>query len=198
MREFFDEPIPNAKGLHVAKRPKKVAPLDPVDVIVLFRRLTMHFMFKSELLHWREHLAKRIANLCYGRYLRVELPAINRYEKGVHIGFTEKYPHFNFLSLEPDLVIVEPEVLCCVHKLRETRNGKCELLEESNAQDFEARGRNPANNRFQVSANASEPEQAKLRKCDVCRDWCMYELPLHMVGKRECKGDREILQLGHE
>jgi hypothetical protein len=72
-------------------------------------------------------------------------------------------------------------------------NGKRELLEESNSQVFEARSCDPTNNRFQISANASEPEQAKVRKC-VCRDWRMCELPLHItVRNRELKGDLETL-----
>ena len=37
-----------------------------------------------------------------------------------------------------------------------------ELLEEPNLQLFEARGRYPTNDHFQVSANASEAEQAKV------------------------------------
>jgi hypothetical protein len=86
--------------------------------------------------------------------------AINRYSKGIRVGLTEKHQHINFL--EHDHGIVEPEVLCYVHKLREKWNGKRELLEESNLQVSEARGRDPTNNRFQVSANASEPEQAKV------------------------------------
>ena len=77
----------------------------------------------------------------------------------------------NLLVLEPDHGIIESEVLRCAHKLRETWNGKRELLEESNHQAFQARGRDPTNNRFQVSANASEPEQVKTRKCNECRDW---------------------------
>ena len=36
-KEFLDEPILDAKGLHIAKRPKKFDPLDTVDLIVLFR-----------------------------------------------------------------------------------------------------------------------------------------------------------------
>jgi hypothetical protein len=35
--------------------------------------------------------------------------------------------------------------------------------------------------RFQVSANASEPEKVKVGKCDVCHDWRVYELPLHIA-----------------
>jgi hypothetical protein len=36
-REFHDEPTADAKGLHIAKRPKKFVPLGAVDLIVLFR-----------------------------------------------------------------------------------------------------------------------------------------------------------------
>ena len=92
----------------------------------------------------------------------------------------------SFLVLEPDLSIVEPKVLYRVHKLWEIWNRKRELLEESNFQAFEMRGRDPTNNHFQVNANASESEQAKVRKCNVCRDWRKCELRLHvMVGNRE-------------
>jgi len=120
------------------------------------------------------------------RYLPVEVPAMNCYNKGIRVGLTEKHHHINLLVLEHDLGIVEPEILGCVHRLWETWNGERELLEESNSQVFEARGRNPTNNSFQVSANASEPEQAKVRKCNVCRDWGMRELPLHVtVENRE-------------
>jgi len=88
-------------------------------------------------------------------------------QKGVRVDPTEKHPHIDLLVLEHNHGIVEPEVLYCVRKLREMWNGKGELLEESNLQVFEARGRDTTNNRFQVSANASEPEQAKVRKCNV-------------------------------
>jgi hypothetical protein len=106
--------------------------------------------------------------------------------KGIRVGLTEKHLNIKFLVPERDHGIVEPQVFYSVHKLRETWNGKRELLEESEVQVFEARGRDPKNNRFQVSANASEPEQAKVRKCNLCRDWRMCELPLHiMVGNKQ-------------
>jgi len=112
----------------------------------------------------------------------------------VRVDPTEKHPHIDLLVLEHNHGIVEPEVLYCVRKLREMWNGKGELLEESNLQVFEARGRDTTNNRFQVSANASEPEQAKVRKCNMCRVWRMCELPPHItVGNRERKGDLETL-----
>ena len=66
--------------------------------------------------------------------------------------------------------------LCCAHKLHETWDGICELLEESNLQPFEARGGDPTNYRFQVSADALEPIEAKVRKCIGCRDWHVREL----------------------
>jgi hypothetical protein len=71
------------KGLHIAKGPKKVAPLDPVEIIVLFRRPMIELAFKSEVLHRREHLAKSIGNVCRGRYLPVVVPAIYPYTKGI-------------------------------------------------------------------------------------------------------------------
>jgi hypothetical protein len=136
----------------------------------------------------------RIGNLCHGRYLPVEVPAINYYSKGIRyvVGAKEKRLHPNLIVFESDDGIVGPKVFRCIHELRETWNGKRELLEKPNLQVFEARGRDPTNNRFQVSANASEREQAKVRKCNVCRDWRACELPLHItVGNREFKGDLE-------
>jgi hypothetical protein len=47
----------------------------------------------------------------------------------------KRHQHLNVHVLEPDHGIVKPEVLCCVHKLHETWNGKRELLEELNSQD---------------------------------------------------------------
>src|ERR1700679_1525571 len=116
----------------------------------------MDLVSNSEVLHRREYLAKRIGNLCHGRYLPVKVPAVNLSGDGTRVSLTEKHPYM--LVRELDLGIVEPEALCCAHKLRETWNGKRELLEELNLQLFEARGSNPTNNRFQVSANASEPK----------------------------------------
>src|SRR6266849_9155176 len=141
----------------------------------------MWLVIESEVLYQREYLAKRIGNLCDGRYLPVEVAALYAYTEGIRFGLTAKHQHINKLALEHDLGFVEPEVLYCVHKLRETWKGKRELLEELNLQNFEARGRDPTNNRFQVSTNASEEEQAKARKCNVCRDWRMCELPLHIT-----------------
>ena len=79
-------------------------------------------------------------------------------------------------------------ILIHIHLAVTMLNGTRELLEEPNLQDFEARGRDPTNNRFQVCANASEHERAKVRKCDVCRDWRMCELHLHITVR-----NRELL-----
>ncbi|KAI0282463.1 hypothetical protein BGY98DRAFT_931465 [Russula aff. rugulosa BPL654] len=62
---------------------------------------------------------------------------------------------------------------------------------------FEARSRDPTKNRFQVSANALEPEQAKVRKCNVCRDWRVYDLRLHItIGNREVKAISRLSNWG--
>src|SRR5713101_6960718 len=146
----------------------------------------MYLVQKVEALHRGEHLAKHVANLCRGGYLPVEVPAINPYKKGIRVGLTGSHPHINFLVLEHDIGFVEHEVLRCVHKLWETWNGKSELLEELNLQSFEARGRDPRNKRFQVSASASEREHAKVREYNVCHDWRMCKLPPHItVGNSE-------------
>ena len=102
MREFLNERILDAMGLRVAKRPKKVASLDLVDIIVLFtgRRLTMDLVLMTEVLHRGEHLAKSIANLCHGRFLLVKVPAINRYTKVIYVGLTGRHRHVNFLVLK--------------------------------------------------------------------------------------------------
>jgi len=105
----------------------------------------MDLVYKREVLHRREHLDKRIGNLCHGRYLPVEVPTIDRYTKRIRVGLSEKHLHVNVLVFEYDHDIVEPEVLCCVDKLREAWNGKRELLEELDSQVFEARGRDPTN-----------------------------------------------------
>ena len=77
---MLDEPILDAKGFHVAKRPKKVAPLDPVDI------------------------------MGHGRYLPVEVPSTNCYNERICVGLTEIHHYFSFLVLKLDHGIVEPEV----------------------------------------------------------------------------------------
>jgi len=46
----------------------------------------------------------------------------------------------NSLGNELEFGTVEPEILCCVHKLQEAWNGKCELVEEGNFELLEAKG----------------------------------------------------------
>ena len=159
----------------------------------------MDLVSKSEALYRRECLAKRIGKLFRGSYLPVEVATINANTKAVQLGPTGRHSHINFFLLNNDLGIFEPEVLCGVHKLGEMWNGKRELVEQSNLQVFEARGCDPTKNRFQVSTNTSEREEAKVRKCNVCRDWRQDELPLHVtVGNSECKASLENLELGHK
>ena len=100
---------------------------------------------------------------------------------------------------EFDCGALEPEVLCGVHELLETWDGKHELTEEVNMKLLEARGGDPANNCFQVSVNTPELEPVKVRKCDGCNDRRERKLPRHItVGHREHKKDHERLQLGHK
>jgi hypothetical protein len=54
------------------------------------------------------------------------------------------------------------------------------------AELLEARGGDLMNNH--LSVRTFELKQAKVRKCDTCRDWGIQELPLHMVGKRVWNG----------
>src|SRR6266403_195364 len=155
----------------------------------------MHLPLKSETLHWGEYLAKRIQDLCHGRYLPVEVPPTDTYAKHIRLGLVKIHRDINFLASETDHGTVGTRVLCCVHKLHETWNRKCELLEEVKLQPFETRDDNdPTNNRFQISANAFKPKVAKVRKCNGCRDRRMRKLPLHItIGNREFKENRERL-----
>src|SRR6266436_1089902 len=130
----------------------------------------MYLVSNIEIVHYREHLAERIRNLHRRRYLPVEVPAVDFNGKGVRIGLAKMRLHTDSLINEIEHGTVEPEVLCCVHKLNETRNGKRELFEELNVQLSEAGGGDPTNNRLQVSANTSEPNPMKVRKYGVCSD----------------------------
>ena len=66
-------------------------------------------------------------------------------------------------------------------------DGKRELVEELNLKLLEARCRNPMKKCFQVSCNTVEPEMAKIRKSDGCRD---RQLPSHVTAAdREYKVD---------
>jgi len=149
-REFHDGPILDAKGLHIAKRPKKFVPLGALDLIVLFRRLTINSVHKSEMLHRGEYLAKRIENLGHGGYLLVEVLAVNVYGKGVHwhIGPRGIDLRVNSVVGKAELGTVEPDVVCPRHELQELWNGKRELLEVANLEILEARSGDPTKNRF--------------------------------------------------
>src|SRR6267154_1753694 len=59
----------------------------------------MDFVSKSEVPHRREDLAKCIGNLCHGRYLPVEVPAINRYKKACVSTPRKNIPTSIYLSL---------------------------------------------------------------------------------------------------
>jgi hypothetical protein len=58
------------------------------------------------------------------------------------------YLHMNHVHRELEFGTAEPDVLCCVYKLQETWNGKCELLEEPNVKLLEARDGDPTNDCF--------------------------------------------------
>jgi hypothetical protein len=111
----------------------------------------MYLVHESEMLHRREHLAKRIENLSHGRYLPVKVPTVDTYVKGMHVsilvlGLLRGIDlHINMLVKELELAVAEPEVLCRVHKLHEVRDGKGGLLEEEDLELLEARGRDPTN-----------------------------------------------------
>jgi hypothetical protein len=104
--------------------------------------------------------------------------------KGIHPGLTgtKIRPHINLFPEELDNETIEPEILRCVQKLRETWNEKCEFLEELNAKFLKARSDDPTNNRFQVSADTLKLKRAKVGKSDMCHDWRMPELPLYITA----------------
>ena len=144
-------------------------------------------VFKSEILHRREHLTERIDNLCHGRYLPVEVPAEDIYAKERRLGLLRGINlHTNSTTNEEELGTPKPEVFCCVHKLQETWDGKRELVVKVNKELLKARGGHPMNKCFQVGGNTSEPEIAKVRECDVCDDRHVRELSLDIAtGNRE-------------
>ena len=74
------------KRFHVVKRPKKLAPLGTVDLIVLSKLLIMYFVFSGDMLHRKESLAELIENLSHGRYLPAKVPAIDAYRKSIYLG----------------------------------------------------------------------------------------------------------------
>jgi hypothetical protein len=162
----------------------------------------MYTVFEGEMLHHRRYLAERIENLSHGRYLPVKVPAVDIYRKGIHLGLlTRVHLRYNAVVKKLDITTVEPEVLCCVHKLQEKWDRKGKVFEEQNVELLEARGDDPTDKRFQVGGNTSEKKLAEVRKRDLCRDWTMHELPLGplyiTVGNRVRIDDPKRLQLGH-
>jgi hypothetical protein len=138
----------------------------------------MYVVFKNQMVHRRKHLAERVGNLCHGRYLPVEMPAEDNYADGKCPGLPmEKDHHIDSLVGESESGTVEPDVFCRVNKLLETRDGKCELVEEFKLKLLEARSGNPTDKCIQIGASTMEPEIVKVRKCDGWNDRCMRELP---------------------
>jgi hypothetical protein len=82
--------------------------------------------------------------------------------------------------------------------VQQLSNGECELLEEANVEVLEARGGDAREKRFQVRARALNYKRAKIRKCDVCRDWGPDELPLHGTAPSRETNVLQVLQLGQE
>jgi len=115
--------------------------------------------------------------------------------KGTCLGFTGIHLHVNATHIiKLDHGPAELEGLCCVQKIQKAWEGKGELIEEVYFEPLEARNGDITNNRFQVSANTSEPELAKVRQHDMCRGGWTRELPHHiMVGNREGKDNPEHL-----
>jgi hypothetical protein len=117
----------------------------------------MYIVYKSEMLHHIECLAKSVGNLCNGRYLPVEGGATNTYRKAMHLGsLTGIHLHMNFITREIEICPAEAEVFYSPHKMQGMWDGKRELVEEHDVKLLEARGGDPMNKCFQVSTNAME------------------------------------------
>ena len=94
--------------------------------------------------------------------------------KGVHLCLLTRIHLRNSVIVgKLEFGTLEREILCCVHKLQQTRDGKRELVEKENSQLLETRGGDPMNKCFQVRPNTSELQMVKVMKCDGCRDWRM-------------------------
>src|SRR6266566_507351 len=102
----------------------------------------MFLIFKGEMLHRRKYMAKRTKNLCYERYLQVEVLADDTYPKGTD-PFAGIHLHLNLSVRELEIGTAEPEVPCCVHELHEIWDGKRGLLEEENLELLKAGGGDP-------------------------------------------------------
>ena len=139
--KVVNKPSVDAKELHITKRAKKFAPLYAVDPIVLFGRLTVYLVFKSEMFYRREHLGELMENLCHGRYLPVEVPAVDGYGKSVHLGISiAVHLHINLPSGKLEFGTPEPQVLCCVINNRRSGMENVSWLKKSIASFLRAQG----------------------------------------------------------
>ena len=112
----------------------------------------MFTVFESEMLHRRKHWAEWITNLCRGRYLPVEVTALEGEQRSIYLGLLMRiHTHINYLVMEPEFGNLEPEVPRCAHKVQKARGRKRELVEKLNLKPLEARCRNPIKKCFQVS-----------------------------------------------
>ena len=143
-RKVVNKPSVDAKELHVTKQAKKFAPLYVVNPIVLFGRLTVYLVFKSEMFYRREHLGELMENLCHGRYLPVEVPAVDGYGKSVHLGISiAVHLHINLPSRKLEFGTPEPQVLCCVINNRRRGTENVSWLKKSIASFLRAQGSIP-------------------------------------------------------
>ena len=165
----------------------------------------MYAVSKSEMLHSREHRAERIVNLCSGRYLPVpvKVTAVDIDGKSMRLGLLmRRHLHSNFRVSENEFGILEPEVLCCAHKLQESWHRKRELVGNVDLEFLETGGGDPINNCFHVSTNTLERKTVKIRKHELHdgrHDRRMRELPFYFtVGNGNEKVNNEVLQQGHK
>ena len=93
----------------------------------------------------------------------------------------------------------EPEIICGTHERQEMWEGKAELKEEKNLKPLEKRGGHSGKKGFQICANSLEPKRMKVRECDMCDDWPMQQLRLHITAwKRGVKANQKSFKLGKE
>lgn len=105
--------------------------------------------------------------------------------------------HKNIIVCEPEPGTAELEVLCCTHELQEAWDGEVGLIKKDDLKLLEQRGGHSGKKCFQVGANTSEPQPAKVRKGDVGDERPMQQLCLHItLGKSGAKADSESLEPG--
>jgi hypothetical protein len=88
----------------------------------------MYLVFESEVFQSRQYLTERIGKLDHRGYLPVEVPAVDIYMEKLISPLVRIEICMNMVRVELEMGTVEPEDLCCVHKLYETWNGKRELF----------------------------------------------------------------------